>query len=124
MAIAKAIAHNGLVLYKIQNPMLIKKLLAFTIGLTVAATGTVLPAQAQTDEEMDALIHNIMELCEKSFDDLEEMGLYLNDEEEDALDFACDVVVDGVDDEEVSDEYFVAAIELLEDILVEVTYEE
>jgi len=104
--------------------MLLKKLLAFTVGLTVAATGTVLPAQAETDTEMNALIHNLTLLCEKSFDDLEGMGLYLNDDEAKSLDFACGVVVDGVDDEEVSDEDFVAAIELLEDILVEVTYEE
>ena len=102
--------------------MLFKKLLVFTVVLTVAATGAILPAQAQTDEEMDALADNLTLLCEESFEDLEEMGLSLNDDEAEALDFACDVVVDGVDDEEVSDEDFVAAIDLLEDILIEVTY--
>lgn len=103
--------------------MLLKKLLAFTVGLTVAATGIVLPAQAQVDaEEMDALLYNLELLCEESFDDLEDMGLYLDDDEADALNFACDYL-DGIDDESVSDADFVAAMELLEDILAEVTYE-
>ena len=97
--------------------MLFKKLLVFTVILTVAATGTILPAQAQT--EMDALVDNLTLLCEESFEDLEEMGLSLNDDEAEALDFACGVVIDGVDDEEVSDENFVAAIDLLEDLLLE-----
>lgn len=103
--------------------MLLKKLLAFAVGLTVAATVTVLPAQAEIDaEEMDALLDNLELLCGESFEDLEDMGLYLDDEEEDALDVACDYVVDGLDDEEVSDEEFLAAIDLLEDILIDVTY--
>ncbi|TVQ55038.1 MAG: hypothetical protein EA366_11255 [Spirulina sp. DLM2.Bin59] len=109
-------------IFKIPKIMLLKKLLAFAVGLTVAATVTVLPAQAEIDaEEMDVLLYNLELLCEESFDDLEEMGLYLNDDEADALNYACDYL-DGIDDESVSDAHFHAAMELLADILDEVTY--
>ena len=108
-------------IFKTPKIMLLKKLLAFAVGLTVAATGTILPAQAEIETEEDILLGNLELLCEESFDDLEDMGLYLDDDEADALNFACDYL-DGIDDESVSDADFVAAMEFLADILDEVTY--
>jgi len=105
-----------------------KKVLA-GFGLVVLGMGTLCgtiaapKAVALSLEEALALENNLLWLCEASFDDLENEGIALTLEGEDALNYACDLAVDGIDDNDVSDPDFSAAMDLLVELLEEVTYE-
>ncbi|MBD2464442.1 hypothetical protein H6G89_25885 [Oscillatoria sp. FACHB-1407] len=97
-------------------------LVAGCVALLGLGIATPVVAQEFSEEEADALEHNLVVLCDASFEDLEEMGITFNEAGQESLDVACDAVLDGIDESDYSDAEFTDAIDFLAEALAAVTY--
>jgi hypothetical protein len=98
-------------------------MIAGCIAIAGLSLATPVKAGEFSEEEIDALEHNLIVLCDTSFEELEEMGVAFNETGKDFMDVACDAVVDGLDESDFSDGEFDAAIDFLAEALAAVTYE-